>query len=336
MSEPAKTNRRAAFWTLVRVLLGVVGIGVVVWLVRDVGVEVLGAVLIPALPWLPLAAALELARVGLDAVSTRSSLGRRGADVPMMPLMGAHLVAFAVMGVAPAGRATAEAVKAGLLAPWVGGAQAAAVATANQANTLLSSGSFSLLSAGAAYVTTGPSMLTWALVIHFVVMNATGLALRAAARYERLGNWLAARFPKIEQEIAAFHETSRETPLYPGPPVLAMMAGRAFQAAHFAVLAASVGITPSVLGALAFHGVYLVIAAIGVAVPGQLGASEGGFAMSADVLGTTEARALSIALLAHAIQFLIVALGFVVLALWRGRRAQPSETPRGAGDGASE
>ena len=64
------------------------------------------------------------------------------------------------------------------------------------------------------------------------------------------------------------------------------------------------------------HGVYLVVAAIGVMIPGQLGASEGGFAYSAEMLGTTEARAMSIALLAHAIQLALVGVGFVVLALW--------------------
>lgn len=321
---------------VVRVLLGVVGIAVVVWLVRDVGVDALLEVIVPALPWLPLAALLEVLRVGMDAVSTRESLGQRGR-VPWRPMFGAHLVAFAVMGVAPAGRATAEAVKAGLLSRWIGGATAAAVATANQANTLLSSGTFTLLSAGAAYLTTGPSILTWALLIHFVSMNACGLGLRALARYERLGAWLSRRFPRFESEIDRFHETSRETRLYPVRPVAAMMVGRGFQAAHFAVLAAAVGISPSVLGALAVHGVYLVIAAIGVAVPGQLGASEGGFAMSADVLGTTEARALSIALLAHAIQFLVVALGFVVLALWpaQPKRDQASQaTTAGSGAGA--
>ncbi|MBZ0118665.1 MAG: UPF0104 family protein, partial [Sandaracinaceae bacterium] len=85
----------------------------------------------------------------------------------------------------------------------------------------------------------------------------------------------------------------------------------------------AVGLSPGVLGALAVHGVYLVVAAIGVLVPGQLGASEGGFALAAGVLGAREAQAMSIALLSHAIQLVLVVAGLIVLALWRGRSGAP-------------
>ena len=318
---PKREGSGRRWWLALRVLLGVAGLGVVVALVREVGVEPLRAVLVPALPWIPLAAALELGRIAMDALSSRQTLGTRGKDVPFWPLLGAHLVAFAVMGVAPAGRATAEAVKASLLSRWIGGATAAAMGTANQANTLLSSGTFTLLSALAAYSVTGPSILTWALLVHFVMMNVSGLALRAAARYERLGAWLGRRFPRFAHHAELFHASSRETALYPVAPVATMMAGRALQAAHFGVLAIGVGVHVTVLGALAMHGVYLVIAAIGVMIPGQLGASEGGFTYSAQMLGTTEARAMAIALASHAIQLLLVAAGFLVLVLWRGPRA---------------
>ena len=65
------------------------------------------------------------------------------------------------------------------------------------------------------------------------------------------------------------------------------------QAAHFAVLMLAVGLDPTVVGALAAHGVYLVIAAIGVMVPGQLGASEGGFSAASESLGWTAAQGLA-------------------------------------------
>lgn len=319
IAVPEEGGRGRVFWMVVRVLLGIAGVVAVVVLVQDTGVDAIATVIAPALPWLPLVAALELARVAMDALSSHYTLGTQ-RRVPAWPLFAAHLVAYAVMGVSPAGRATSEAVKAGLLARWIGGGAAAALGTANQANTLLSSGTFTLVSAGAAYVFTGPSILTWALGAHFVMMNASGLALRAAARYERLGAAIARRFPSIARHVDAFHAISRETSLFPPRPVGAMMVGRAFQAAQFGVLAAAVGISPSVLGALAVHGVYLVVAAIGVMIPGQLGASEGAFAWSADILGTTVAQAMAIALLAHAIQLAFVAAGFVVLALWRPAR----------------
>lgn len=305
-------------WIVLRVLFALAGIAAVAWLVRGVGVEALAEAIVPALPWLPLALALEVARIGMDALSSHYCL-RREDRVPAGPMFAAHLVAYAVMGVAPLGRATSEVVKASLLARWIGAGSAAALGTANQANTLISSGTFTLLSAAAAYALTGPSILTGAFFAHFVLMNASGLAIRALARYERLGAWLADVFPWLARHVGAFHATSRETALVPMKPVLAMMAGRALQAASFGVLAMGVGLSPGVLGSLAVHGVYLVVAALGVMIPGQLGASEGGFAYSAEMLGTTEARAMSIALLAHAIQLALVGVGFAVLALWPKR-----------------
>lgn len=311
-------ENRARFWIAARVLLALLGLAAVVAIVLEVGVEQLTDVLVPALPWLPLATALEVLRIGMDGVSTRQTLGTRGKVVPWLPLFASHLVAYSVMAVAPAGRATAEAVKASLLSRWTGGATAAAMGTANQANVLLSSGTFTLLSAWAAYVVTGWSILTWVLLAHFASMNVFGLALRAAARYERLGAWLGRRFPRLGRHAAAFHSASRETPLYPVKPVGAMILGRVFQAGHFGVVAAAVGITPSVAGALAVHGVYLVVAAVAVMIPGQLGASELGFQMSAEILHTTETRAVAIALLSHAVQITLTVAGFVVLLFWRG------------------
>lgn len=323
----------ARFWVVVRVLLGVAGLGVVAWLVMDEGVDSIGAVLVPALAWLPLAAAFEVGRVAMDAVSSRQTLGRRGHEVPWLPLFASHLVAFAVMGVAPAGRATAEAVKASLLSRWIGGPTAAALGTANQANVLISSGTFTVLSALAAYAVTGMSWLTILLVVHVVFMNASGIGLRAVARWESVGRWVARRFPRVAEHADTFVGASRETKLVPFEPVASMMFGRLLQAAHFWVLARAVGLDASALQALAVHGVYLVVAALGVLVPGQVGASEGGFEAAAATLGTTETRALTIALLAHVVQFALAGVGFAILVLWPKRAsdaAQSSSSPSSA------
>ena len=307
--------------------LGIGGLAVVIWLVHDVGVDELSEVLVPALPWLPLAAALELGRIGMDTLSSRLTLGRHGHRVPFWPLLGSHLVAYAVMGVAPAGRSTAEAVKASLLARWIGAPTAVALGTANQANTFLSSGTFTFISTGAAYALTGPSDLTKAFLAHSVLLNLFGLGMRLIARYRGLGRALGRRFPRFAPGLTTFVDASRETSLIPIGPVLAMMAGRALQASHYLVLLAAVGATATVITALAVHGLYLVIAALGVLIPGQLGASEGGFAAAHELLGMTEARALAVALLAHAVQLALVALGFIVLAAWPS--SARADTPTG-------
>ncbi|MCB9597902.1 MAG: hypothetical protein H6719_34620, partial [Sandaracinaceae bacterium] len=49
MSE-AKGRERV--WTLIRAALGIAGIGLVIWLVRDQGVDAMREVLVPALAWL--------------------------------------------------------------------------------------------------------------------------------------------------------------------------------------------------------------------------------------------------------------------------------------------
>jgi len=115
-TDPAPVRSHPG-WIALRVLFGLAGIAAVAWLVREVGVDALEEAILPALPWLPLALALEVARIGMDALSSHYSL-RREDRVPAWPMFAAHLVAYAVMGVAPAGRATSEVVKASLLARW--------------------------------------------------------------------------------------------------------------------------------------------------------------------------------------------------------------------------
>ena len=65
------------------------------------------------------------------------------------------------------------------------------------------------------------------------------------------------------------------------------------------------------------QGLNLVALAVGALVPGQLGVSDGAFALSAKTLGTTTAKAMSIALLAHAMQVLFVLVGSLLPLLWK-------------------
>ena len=69
MSQPAK-RPGARWWIALRILLGIGGIALVVWLVRDVGLRAMRDAIVPALPWIPLAAGLELGRIAFDALST--------------------------------------------------------------------------------------------------------------------------------------------------------------------------------------------------------------------------------------------------------------------------
>lgn len=297
--------------------MGLFGVVLLASTVHAVGAEEIGRLLLSAARWAPLAALLELARIAMDAVATRLVLGERARAIPLLRLIAAHIAAHGVMNVFPAGRGSSEIVKGTLLAPWLGVGPAVAMGTSNQANVLISSAIFSLPCAAAAAVVTGDERLPIAIVIHFVVLFLSGLGLRFAATNPHVERFVARRLPLLAPRLETFHSASREAPLLAWPPVLAMFAGRGLQTLEYAVLAHAVGIDVSVLSALAVQGTNLVAAAVGVFVPGQLGSSEAVFALAAGALGTTAARATSVALLAHVLSFFWVGAGLLILLGWR-------------------
>ncbi len=276
--------------------------------------------LVPALPWVPAIALLELLRIGFDALATRLILGSRADRVSFGVLYAAQLVAHAVMNVIPAGRAASEAMKAVLLAPHLGGAPAAAMGYTNQANVLISSGLFTVLCMLGALASPEPTLLIVGLSGHTLVLVLSGIGMRFAATSTVVATRTKRHLPWLWRRVERFHHASRETTLVAPKPVAAMFAGRTVQTIQYAVIAYAVGIEIGVLEALAVQGTNLVAAAVGVFVPGQVGSAEAVFAAAADVLDTTVARAMSIALLAHAVQLILVALGFAILLGWRARR----------------
>lgn len=299
-----------------RALVVVAALVALVLVVRAVGTdEVLGLVA-QAAPWLPVAALLELGRIGLDALATRLVLGPRGREIAVHRLLLLHVVAHGVMNVMPAGRGTSEAAKAIILADQLGGEAAASMGTTNQANVLISSALFSLPCALAAHLALHSAGLTAAIVAHFVVLFAAGYGLRFLQTHPRAVDWVAGRSPRWSARVHAFAEASRQTPTVAVGPVAAMALGRLLQTLEYAVLAHAVGLGVTPLAALAVQGLNLVAAAVGVLVPGQLGSSEVIFALAADALGTTPAQAVSIALLAHTVSLAFAGMGLTLLAGW--------------------
>ncbi|MBW2463077.1 MAG: flippase-like domain-containing protein [Deltaproteobacteria bacterium] len=315
-AAPARPSRfRRAF----RLTVTVAGAALLVVLIREVGIDELRGVLTPALPWLPLIAGLEALRIGCDALASRLALGPRGRAVPLRTYYVAQVVAHAVMNVFPAGRSASEAVKATLLAPALGGAPAAAMGYSNQANVLISSAAFTVLCLLGALASPEPQLLIIGLVAHTTVLAASGIGMRFAATSRIVAERTARHLPWLWRRVSRFHDVSRETPLISPKPIAVMFLGRAVQTAEYGVIAWAVGIDVGILEALAVQGTNLVAAAVGVLVPGQLGSAEAVFAAAAAVLGTTVARAMSIALLAHAVQLAWVVVGFGALLVFRTR-----------------
>ncbi|MCE9673111.1 flippase-like domain-containing protein [Myxococcus stipitatus] len=323
-ARPARVPWRRKVVGLMRPLFAVAGLGMLALLVRKVGPRELGDVLLDAAPWLPWVALLEVGRQGMDALATRSAYGPSADQVPMRELMRAQLIGTAVSSMAPAGRAAAEATKAALLAPYLGGARATAAAATSQSASLAAGGLISFPCAAASFLLTGWSAFTLAMLGHGVVLVLACAGVRACMRARRPCDWLASRSARWSQHTAQFRASACHGPLLPRGPMLAFLGSRMLQVVQYGVLTHAVGIDTSAVQALFSQGLYLCALAVGSLVPGQVGVSDGAFALAAGVLDTTAARAMSVALLNHLVQLVFVAAGALTPLVWRVRVPVPS------------
>ncbi len=314
---------RATIWF--RIVLAVAGLGLLVAIVRHVGVDAILDTLRPAIRWLPVLCALELVRMGCETLASRLAYGSLAKQIPLATLFRAHVIGQSLASLAPAPRVVNETIKVGLLTPFVGAAAATSVGFINQAATLIAVGLFSIPCGLAILAVGGPSVWLWATALHAVVLVASGLALQAVTRADAPGRWLAKKFPRLAARAEAFRAHASETGLWAVGPTSALMLGRCVQVVQYGVAARAVGIDVGVLGAMTVEGVNLVASAVGVFVPAGLGATDGAFTLAADLLHTTVARATSLALLMRCMQIAWVPMGSVVALI--GTRAIPAQVP---------
>jgi uncharacterized membrane protein YbhN (UPF0104 family) len=242
--------------------------------------------------------------------------------VPIPRLFMGQLVAHAMLNVAPGGRAAAEVTKAALIAPWVGGAEAAGAATMMQAATFVGVGLMSAACAAGAWATSGTSTLFWLLLANVALLLTLGVGMRVLLRSPRAVGWMIRRLPERHQHLERFRDAARAGDLFAFQPAFFLFLGMGCQVLQMRVLAGAVGATATMAGAFAAQGVHLVTASLAQFVPGQLGAREAAFALAAQTLGTTPARAATMAIVAHLSQLALASIGFVTLLAWR-RRARP-------------
>ena len=309
----AAPSRWARVVTWFRVALGVAGLVALVAIVRHLGTDVILATLRPAIAWLPILCVIELGRIACEAVATYAAFGSRAKLIPRAMIFRASLIGQAIGTLAPAPRVVTETIKATLLAPFAGAPAATSVGFINQAATLLSVGLFSIPCGVAVLFLEGASPWFVAILVHAVVLTASGLALQAVTRADGPGRWLVRRFPGFSARAQAFRDHASETGLWAIGPTSALLANRAFQLLQYAVAARAIGIDAGLLRALAAEGVNLVASAVGVLVPGGLGTTDGAFTLAADILGTTAARATSLALLIRCMQLVWLLIGSVVV-----------------------
>ncbi|WP_437727114.1 lysylphosphatidylglycerol synthase domain-containing protein [Sorangium sp. So ce861] len=312
----APAARRARWRALLHAALAAFGLAALAALIRHVGAAEMLAAVIRAAPFLPLLVALEAARIGCEVLATGVLCAPR--RVPTAELLRIHAVTYPVMALMPAGRAAGEAVKAALLSPHVGAPRAAAVATANQSLALLGAAPLSLLAAAALFwIGGGASPFALGVLAHAALLVASGLGVAFAARQRAASAWITRRFARAGQLTEAFQEAVRERPPVPAWPFAACVAGRALQAAQYAVLLAAVGAESGPLRALAAYGVGAAGTAAGDLIPGQIGATDGAFTLAAPLLGLTASSAIAVSLLVHLLQAAFALAGIAAALAWR-------------------
>lgn len=314
----ASISQRSSFpWF--RVALGVAGLVLMGLIVRGIGVDRMLATLRPALPWVPVLAAIELVRIGCAATASYFAFGPLASRIPKVTLFRAHLLGHSITAVAPAPTVFNETIKATLIEPYTGVGPAAAVGFTNQAATFMSNGLISIPCGLAMLAVHGPtSIWTYALAVHAVVLLGLGVALQVAMRADAPGRWLVGKFPRLEQRALAFRDHARGIKLGAQGPTLMLLVFRCLQMVQYAVAAHALGIDVTFLRAVATQGVHLVAVAVGVLVPGGFGTTEGAFTLAADVLDTTVARATAVALMMRCMQLLWVGIGSTVAIATRG------------------
>jgi Lysylphosphatidylglycerol synthase TM region len=314
---------------LARVVPALAGVAVLVAVASFAGVADVGKRLGSALAWLPFLLLLEGARVPIEGIVTRRLLGLRAARVPFVLLARVQLVFYAVSVCSPGGRVLGEASKIALLGGRVGAPAASAVATASQAASLVSDALVVLVGAGAIYELTGFGELT-ALALLFVaacvLLAAVVVAATRASRTPRV----LERFPKLAQFLERWRRAARAQRLFAGDVIGLLFVARVAQVLLLGTALAAVGGGWSALRAWALLAVVLAGAAVGEAIPAQLGATDAALVAAAPALGIDRAQAVTIGVLFHVVQLFWSVIGAIAGAALRDGPGEP------AGAGGSE
>ena len=314
MSRGSRLLRLAAF---------AAGVALVAWLVRDAGLRSVVDVMDHAARALPIVVLLEGVIVASDFWASRALVGDAATRVPTTLWMRATALAYASSMMLPAGRAAGEATRAATLSSALGLGSASAACTRLQAVALFANAIVSTaLALALALDASAPRILSWALIGNAAACSLGGAALLLLLRNERFQGWLRRRFPNFVRAHAHDARATDRAPLFRA--LLLALFGRSVQTMQYGVAAHAVGGALALRVAVTAQGIHLVGAALGDAVPNQLGATEGAYRLFARALDMEPSQALSIAFVVRAAQLLLalpcLAIGFVA-----ARQLRPTE-----------
>lgn len=296
-----------------RAIGAVLGLSIIAVLVLHSDFTAIQAALLRTGLFFPWVLLLEGGSLSCSVLALRVLYAEDKKVIPGLAWVRAALIGYAVMGMMPAGRAVAEATRAGLLARYVSGGRAAGAAMQSQSIVLLANAAISIPCAMALFSVVGLSLTTVAVVVNFGITVIGGIVVLRMTRStfirEKLTRWL----------------NGAEFGVIPGAAGKSLLIrafaweflSRLFQVVQNGVLVFAVSGAVSggshVLRAFCSEGLYLVGVALGELIPAQLGATELSYQYSAHALGITAADGLVIALLAHAAQLVWIMVGGVVM-----------------------
>ena len=330
--NPAPLNRRWRGWF--RIALAALGLAGLGYLVHRIGpARLLDASTLLA-PWLPLVFAIEGLRIVVDAFTSRLLYGERGALVPWPTLLRVHAIAYPANLLLPGGRAVAEGIKIAELRRYIGLERVAAAAVVGPAIALLGVFLVSLPCLAVAAWRWGMNALSWAIAAQATSAIVAAFGLLFVARRPELGRGVA----KLSASIGATTERVRleleSMGFVPLRPLASALANRALLGIEVALFVYAVGARGSALPAAV--GVHLVGAAIGDAVPAQLGATDGSMAFAAEPLGLTMASAVAASLAFHAVQLGWVLVGSLVVLVSSRAELEQHHRERESEDGTAD
>jgi hypothetical protein len=304
-------------WRTALLLAGVVLSGLIV---REVGPAVVARTMLSAGVYLPLLMALDAAWSGMDVFALRALLGESAGRAPPGAYARSAVTAYAVHIFFPAGRASAEVVRATLLSPFLGASRVTLAAMQLHGVSLIGTALISLVALAATVSRLGLGhRLSVVIALSTLLTGALGGLVLFGARAPRLWTFLRAHLAHF-RDLA---DTTGAPWSRLGRAVFLSFLGRVIQIAFFAVaVRAATGDLSLQTGAIA-QGVSLAGSTFGDAVPQQAGVAEGAFFYFAGALGlaAAPAKAVAIALVVRVSQLSLAVVCLTLGFVWRQRTA---------------
>jgi hypothetical protein len=315
----------------VRPFLFLLGLLLLAYLVHRAGPERVLRTARAGLGYLPLLVLCQAAFSTFESFGQRCLLGPDAAKLPTPVFLRTTAGAYAASVLVPVGRASAEAVRVGAYANYVGGARALAASTSFQVPALWGTAVLGALCVAASSVVVGPgSPLTWILAVHALGSFALGGVLLLVLERGALGSRLARFFPGLAERAQSFDQALAVPGRLHARALGWCVLARGAEVCHSSLLLLAVGLPLVPTHGILIAGIQIVGSTAGEAIPGQLGAVEGAFAYFAPALGLPphSPLALTIPLMGRVAQYGLAALTLLLLNPWSaGFKKLPGSQP---------